>query len=315
MKPDITSAHRTLSSKIRQRRKVVLFLVLLALLLVQPLSLWAEKSLLITPESLNSMPPDKVVIIDTRSKFKYLLGHIPNAVHMGGWQDFTRKVNEVRGLLIEDRHFIVEQLKPYGIDHHKVIVVYGDPTDPWRTDGRFFWMFERFGFNKVVVLKGGLDNWNNSGGKLERGRGKSPGSSSLAIEDINLNEMVSADQNWIAQRLVSKDLTLIDNRTRDEYDGSQPYGSARGGHIPTAIHIHWPDFFSPEGYIKDNDEINKLLKQFNISSEKEIVVYCTGGVRSAMAYFVLRHLGYKVRNYDGSWWDWSLNPKLPIENS
>jgi hypothetical protein len=70
MKPDITSAHRTLSSKIRQRRKVVLFLVLLALLLVQPLSLWAEKSLLITPESLNSMPPDKVVIIDTRSKFK-----------------------------------------------------------------------------------------------------------------------------------------------------------------------------------------------------------------------------------------------------
>jgi len=34
-----------------------------------------------------------------------------------------------------------------------------------------------------------------------------------------------------------------------------------------------------------------------------------------MAYFVLRHLGYKVRNYDGSWWDWSQNPKLPIELS
>ena len=39
------------------------------------------------------------------------------------------------------------------------------------------------------------------------------------------------------------------------------------------------------------------------------------GVRSAMAYFVFRYLGFKVRNYDGSWWDWSHDPNLPIEIS
>ena len=45
---------------------------------------------------------------------------------------------------------------------------------------------------------------------------------------------------------------------------------------------------------------------------KEVIVYCTGGVRSAMAYFVFRFLGYEVRNYDGSWWDWSQST-FPIE--
>lgn len=315
MKPDITSAHRILSSKIRKGRKAVFFLLLLGLLLVQPLSVWADSSLLTTPQFLSSIPHDEVVVIDTRSKFQYLLGHIPNAVHIGSWQDFAHKVEGVRGLLIEDRQFIVSKLKPHGIEHGRKIVLYGDPTDPWRTDGRFFWMFERFGFKKVAVLEGGLRNWQDHGGQLERGLGNSHLSSSLSIEDIKFNDRVSADQEWIAHRLGSSNMALIDNRTREEYDGEQPYGSARGGHIPTAIHIHWPDFFSPEGYIKSKEALSKLLKRYDISPEKEVVVYCTGGVRSAMAYFVLRYLGYKVRNYDGSWWDWSLNPKLPIETS
>ena len=176
-------------------------------------------------------------------------------------------------------------------------------------------MFERFGFKKVAILKGGLDNWLNSGGKLERGRAKPRGNSSLTIDDIILNHNISADQKWIVNRLGSKDIAIIDNRTREEYDGHQPYGSARGGHIPTAVNIHWPDFFSPEGFIRDAKEISLILNQHKISIEKEIVVYCTGGVRSSMAYFVLRYLGYKVRNYDGSWWDWSLNQNLPIETT
>jgi len=315
MKPDITSAHRILSRKIRAGLEAIFSLLMLGLILIWPTSTWAEKNLLITPRFINSTPKNQMVIVDTRSKFKYLLGHIPNAVHLGSWQDFTHKVDGVRGLLIEDRSFIVSKLNPHGINHNKTIVVYGESKDPWRTDGRFFWMFERFGFNKVVILEGGIDNWLKMGGSMELGWNKQHGSSTLTINDISFNHLVSADQKWIANRMGSNNLVIIDNRTREEYYGSQPYGSARGGHIPTAVHIHWPDFFSPEGYIKKNNEISAILKQYKISAEKKIVVYCTGGVRSAMAYFVLRHLGYNVRNYDGSWWDWSLNPKLPIELS
>ena len=112
--------------------------------------------------------------------------------------------------------------------------------------------------------------------------------------------------------LSKENVTLIDNRTQSEFDGATPYGSARGGHIPNATNIHWPEFFQVNGNLKKRDEINSLLKENKIYSNQEVIVYCTGGVRSAMAYFVFRYLGYKVRNYDGSWWDWSQS-SFPIE--
>jgi thiosulfate/3-mercaptopyruvate sulfurtransferase len=114
--------------------------------------------------------------------------------------------------------------------------------------------------------------------------------------------------------LGSQNIILIDNREKHEFDGATPYGSSRGGHIPGALHIDWREFFKSDGTLKPRATLDSLLKSKGIQSNREIVVYCTGGVRSAMAYFVFRYLGYKVRNYDGSWWDWSHNPKLPIES-
>ena len=295
------------------KQNKISFLFLLALIVfVQP-SISAGESLTIDSENLKSMPSDKLIIIDARSRFKYLLGHIPNAIHLGKWQDFTQKIKGVRGLLIKNPNLIASRFNSYGIHPKKTIVIYGDPVDPWRTDGRFFWMFERFGFNNVIILEGGLKNWRASGGKLEFGQSSRSGESLLTAKDIRLNPNVSSDQQWIMERLGSKNLAIIDNRTREEFQGATPYGSPRGGHIPTAIHIHWPDFFLPNGHMKSKIQLQNILNEFNITYEKEVVVYCTGGVRSAMAYFVLRHLGYKVRNYDGSWWDWSQNLKLPIE--
>ena len=314
MKSDFTSERYILSRKIKVLRNAVFFTILLGVTTALPLSVAADVDILIAPETLRSMPRGEVSLVDTRSYLKYLSGHIPDAVHLGNWEDFTRRVNGVRGLLIEDKRFIAEQFKLFGITYSKTIVVYGEPNDPWRADGRFLWMFERYGFDRVAILEGGLAGWEKTGGMIERGHGDKPSPSSLGAGEIHINDSVAANQKWITERLGSDNIAIIDNRTQKEYDGATPYGSARGGHIPNAIHIHWPIFFS-DGLIKSKRELIQLLKHYGIRSDQEIVVYCTGGVRSGMAYFVFRYLGYKVRNYDGSWWDWSLNPKLPVETS
>ena len=315
MKPDITSANYILSRKIRLCQNRICLLFLLGLILFVPPSISSGQDLTINLESLKSISLDKLIIIDTRSKYKYLLGHIPNAIHLGKWQDFTQKIKGVRGVLIENPKFIVTKFNRYGIHPNKTIVIYGEPNDPWREDGRFFWMFERFGFDKVAIFEGGVKKWKSLGNRLEFGPAKEAAKSLLTPKDIRLNHGVAADQQWIMKRLGSKTLSIIDNRTREEYQGASPYGSPRGGHIPSAVHIHWPDFFLSNGHMKSKTELLNILNQFNITYGKEVVVYCTGGVRSAMAYFVLRCLGYNVRNYDGSWWDWSQNPELPIELS
>ena len=311
LKKDITNVNGDLSRKIKGGF-LAAFMLILAL--GQPLPASGnspEAPVSINAEQLRLLSPGKTVIIDTRSKWKYLLGHIPGAVNLADWQDFTEKRAGVKGLLIENKDFIVGELRPLGIDRHKTIVLYGDPTDRWRTDGRFLWMFERWGFESVRILTGGLDFWKESGGNIKRGRQGRVAPSTLTAEDIRFEEKITAVGSWIHENLGR--LAIIDNRTEKEFNGATPYGSPRGGHIPQAIHIPWERFFTDNGVLKSKQNLSALLDKNGIRSGQDIVVYCTGGVRSGMAYYAFRSLGFSVRNYDGSWWDWSLNSNLPVE--
>jgi len=313
MKHDITSPNRILSRKIKAALLRVSILALGIIGLPQSALSTTDFEPLITPEQVQSLPKNERVIIDSRPSWKYLLGHIPGAINLSDWKEFTVKSDGVPGQINPDKKFIVQKLRTLGIASQKTIVIYGDLLDKWRIDGRFFWMFEFYGFKRVALLKGGYPIWEKAGFPKERGFGATPRISALETSDINFNPDVLADQNWIASRLGSQRIALIDNREEHEFDGSTPYGSSRGGHIPGALHIDWREFFNPDGRLKPRKTLSTLLKSKGIQPTQEIVVYCTGGVRSAMAYFVFRHLGFKVRNYDGSWWDWSHNPKLPIE--
>jgi len=310
MKPDSTSGAHILSRKIRVTTLLILGLFLTA---IHPPQSLAGKGVLMTPAMLNAIPQNQRVVVDTRPAWKFLLGHIPGAVNLDDWWEFTHKLDGVKGLLKDDKNFIAEKLGPLGFSLEKTIVIYGEPDDPWRTDGRFFWMFEYYGFQKVSLLDGGFANWKRGNKKIARGLQRKPSPQpGSALNTINLNNEVIADKYLLKNDFSSKKITIIDNRTQREFEGATPYGSPRGGHIPGAIHIHWPHFFQADGTLKTPSDLNALLRQKKIPPDQEVIVYCTGGVRSAMAYFVFRYLGYKVRNYDGSWWDWSRS-SFPVE--
>jgi thiosulfate/3-mercaptopyruvate sulfurtransferase len=108
---------------------------------------------------------------------------------------------------------------------------------------------------------------------------------------------------------------LADARSPEEYSGSVQHGIARGGHIPSALNVPWNQFFNPDGTVKPVEQIRAILEKEGLTQEKEVICYCTGGVRSAWLYFILRLVGYgQVKNYPGSWWEWGNDYLLPVVN-
>jgi thiosulfate/3-mercaptopyruvate sulfurtransferase len=118
------------------------------------------------------------------------------------------------------------------------------------------------------------------------------------VTDIALDEL--------AARL--GEVPLIDVRTPHEYAGSlgKPC-DPRQGHIPGARNL---DLYRLMGMSPD-----AVHAELDLPDGAEVVAYCHGGSRSAIAAQALRALGYAARNYEGSWHEWSRHDELPIEPS
>jgi thiosulfate/3-mercaptopyruvate sulfurtransferase len=107
---------------------------------------------------------------------------------------------------------------------------------------------------------------------------------------------------------------ILDARSLEEYLGKEVSGIPRPGHIPSAIHVGWNGFLRPDASVKDFAAIKAALEEKGLDESQNVICYCTGGVRSAWLYFVLKLAGYrKVRNYPGSWWEWSRDFACPVE--
>ena len=102
------------------------------------------------------------------------------------------------------------------------------------------------------------------------------------------------------------ELPVVDVRTPREYDGSagKPC-DPRQGHIPGARNL---DVYRLMEMTPD-----EVHAELGLEEGAEVVAYCHGGSRSAIAVQVLRSLGYDARNYVGSWHEWSRHDDLTIE--
>jgi thiosulfate/3-mercaptopyruvate sulfurtransferase len=116
--------------------------------------------------------------------------------------------------------------------------------------------------------------------------------------DITLDEL--------AARLDDPALTVVDVRTRDEYDGlvTAPC-DPRPGHVPGARHLEVAELMSLG--------LDEMRARLGLPEGAEVVVYCHSGGRSAIACSLLRAAGYDARNYVGSWHEWSRDATLPAE--
>lgn len=254
--------------------------------------------------------PNLRIVEVEMSTERYQNAHIPGAVF---W-------NIITDLLLPDLRMnldpsaIEKLLSHSGITNETTVVAYGSypGTGAW-----IFWLLKLFGHSDIRVLNGGHQKW------IAQGHTVTSELSTFApvnyrAKPLDASLRVLSDEVYAA--IDRPDQILLDVRTLPEYQGEYflmkpPEGTEKAGHIPGAVHIEHTLTLNEDGTFKSLNQLQALYTSKGITPDKEVFPYCAIGGRSAYTWFVLKHLlGYpNVRNYDGSWNEWSRLPDVPIK--
>ena len=253
-----------------------------------------------------------LVIIDVRGKAAYEFGgHIPGAVHTT-WHEYSDPNAVAKGLIDPDMKRMEAKMRALGINHDSQVVIYSNPFDNWGDEGRMFWMLEYLGHKNLRILDGGWVKWVEERRPFEHGR-VSPKPGNFAVQAVGRVAITKDELKGIVKQ-PHPDTIIVDARSLEEYLGKDMTGIPRAGHIPSAIHLAWNGFLNKNATVKDLGTIQSTLDDKGLRPNQNVICYCTGGVRSAWLYFILKLAGYQhVRNYPGSWWEWSRDFACPVE--
>ena len=254
-------------------------------------------------------PQVRVVAVDM-SADPYQKAHIPGAIF---WNIFTDLLKPNLSVNL-DPTAMAKLLSRSGISSETTVVAYGGypGTGAW-----IFWLLKLLGHGHVSVLNGGYQKW------VAEGRPLTAELASFAPTQYPANSpdmTLRALQTEVQAALGQPNCVVLDVRTPEEYRGDvfmmkPPEGDERGGHIPGAIHLEHTLTLNDDGTFKSADELHALFNSQGVTADKVVFPYCAIGGRSACTWFVLTYLlGYPdVRNYDGSWNEWSRLPHAPID--
>jgi len=188
-----------------------------------------------------------------------------------------------------------------GVSEEKKIIFYDEVSGMLAARG--VWMTLYFSHPDVAMLDGGMKKWRQEKKDIET----IPNQFNPTNFSGKINPSIISGFEKIQENL--ENLTIIDARSKGEYDGTI-VRAAHAGHIPNAINIDWNLNLNEDGTLKDNSELSKLYK---FPKDSNIITYCQGAYRAANSFIVLKKLGFtNVRVYLGSWGEWGNRLDLPF---
>jgi thiosulfate/3-mercaptopyruvate sulfurtransferase len=260
-----------------------------------------------------------VAFIDVRDAQSYAQGHIAGAVNIPDLF-FALSLTTPEGLA-EMQARLVPQLMNAGIGRDKPVIVYEDNLDTrYGASCRGYFQLSLFGHANAGILDGGLDQWKADGFPVD----VTPVAPRRSNFDVSIRRESLATIDDVIMSLEHPEIKLLDNRDEEEWLGitSSPaeYYSAdfvpRKGRIPGARWIEWHNFMEVVdgiSHFKSPEQVRATCAQAGLYPDDDIIVYCFKGARSSNSWVALKLAGFKhVRNYYGSWNEWSRNASLPV---
>jgi thiosulfate/3-mercaptopyruvate sulfurtransferase len=272
-----------------------------------------------TPSEANEkLVSEEALLVDVRTSEDFEKGHIPGAVNIP--EMFTTLSMTTPEGFQEIQDIFVPLFRNAGVRHDQTVIVYEDSLHT-RYGGscRGYFQLSLLGHKDVGVLDGGLSQWVHEGLPVTT----EPTMRSPSNFEASLHEDFLATVDDVMNAINDPRVKLLDSRDEDEWSGrsSSPYGidfAPRKGRIPGARWVEWYEFMDTSQNIphfKSADEIRAICAQVGLDVNDDIIIYCFKGARAANTYIALKMAGFnRIRNYYGSWNEWSRSPVLPIDD-
>ncbi|HAQ38308.1 MAG TPA: hypothetical protein DCQ58_07340 [Saprospirales bacterium] len=246
---------------------------------------------LITVAELAKIQKDaNVVIVSAGTEAEYSKSHITGSVHVA-YTAFD-KTDKIKGLIVSPAE-MAKILGSKGVSEKNKIVVY-DEFDG-RYAGRVYSLLKYLGAKDVVILNGNMDAWKKARKPITKN-----------VTNVKKTTFTPAVNNGFMATMAQADaaagksnVVLIDTRAADEFKGIKD----SKGHLPGAINIEYKQLLNADGTIKSKADLQKVYSSEGVSKDKEVILYCSTGVRTGLHYLALVDiLGYtKVKVYDGGY--------------
>ena len=312
--PTILSVHnpsmrRVIMTGLKIRSLAV---VLMLVLVLTTSSVWAadqEAKVVSTQWLQDNLSRSDIRIVDVRNSVAdYWQSHIPGAVYMN--PEVMRLADRGVPVKLLPPEALVIMLGKMGIDPKTMVVVYtesGDFKGPY-----LVWALDYLGHKQVAVMEGGFSKWQKDGFLVTQDYPE------ISVKEYPqpkmLHHEVRASLDEVKKVVVSGGAIIIDVRPVELYTGEKgPW--KRKGHIKGSLSRFWGEDLAAGGMWKNRVELKAAYEKLGVTPDKQIITSCGQGQMSAHTYFTLKYLlNYpNVRNYDGSFNEWSNIMDLPVE--
>ena len=200
-------------------------------------------------------------------------------------------------------------MRRFGVGDDTKVVLYSTTSPQWAS--RVWWLLREFGHDNAALLNGGWQKWSRENRPTETGAGHPRAAGTFTAKPPR---NLMADKNQVKAAIGDGAICTLNALSADQHKatGGNTYG--RPGRIAGSANLPAAQLLDPaSNTFLPADESRRKFDAVG-ALDREVIVYCGGGIAATADAFVLTMLGHtKVRVYDASMSEWAKDDSLPME--